>query len=591
MSPSPATQTSAGQLYKRLLGYVKPLWKAFIIAAIGMAFVAATEAGFPALMKPMMDGTFVDHDPKIIQLTPIVLIALFLVRGTASFVSSYWMAWVARHVIKKLRSEIFNHLLRLPVAYFDATPSGNLLSKLLYDVEQVAQATTDSITILIRDTLTVIGLLGFLFYTSWTLAVILLLGVPLVAQLIRVINKRFRRYSTRIQTSMGDVAQIAEETIEGQRVVKAFGGQDYEHQRFDVANEDNRKLQMKMATTNAAAVPVVQFIAAMASAGVIYAALSMLETLSVGTFVSFIAAMMLLHQPMKRLTAVSANLQKGIAAADSIFSFIDTPIEEDRGEFEIARAQGRVSYRDIRFRYNDEKGDVLKGISFDIQPGQTVAFVGGSGSGKSTLVNLLPRFYDVQQGQILLDDRDIRDYRLANLRTQVSLVSQHITLFNDSIANNIAYGSLGDASREQVMEAAEAAHAIEFIRELPEGFETLVGENGVLLSGGQRQRLAIARALLKDSPILILDEATSALDTQSERYIQEALERLMENRTTLVIAHRLSTIEKADHIIVMDNGTLVEAGTHSELLAKQGYYANLYNMQFREETPPNAVNE
>ncbi|MFO7593337.1 MAG: lipid A export permease/ATP-binding protein MsbA [Pseudomonadota bacterium] len=573
------------RIYRRLLGYVLPHWRAFAISIISLLTVAASEVGFAAYIKPLMDESFVDKDPAVTHYAPLILIALFFVRGLATYLSKYWMAWVARKVINVLRGQMFGRLLRLPVSFFDSTPSGTLLSKLIYDVEQVARATTDSITILVRDSITVVGLLGWMFYLNWRLALILLIGAPFIAQVINTINRRFRRYSTRIQDSVGDVTQIAEEAIEGQRVVKTFGGEPYEAERFESANEKNRLLNMKLLKTNAASVPVVEFIAAIASAGVIYIALKEVnrDALSVGSFVSFITAMMLVHSPMKRLTNVTAHLQKGIAAADSIFTLIDSPSERDEGKQHIARVNGEVEYREVSFSYPESHGEVLQDIGLHVKPGQTVALVGRSGSGKSTLVGLLPRFYDVSHGQILIDGIDIREMPLANLRDQISLVSQHITLFNDTIANNIAYGRLEGADREAIIAAAEASHAMEFIRDLPEGLETMVGENGVLLSGGQRQRLAIARALLKDSPILILDEATSALDTESERHIQAALEEVMQNRTTLVIAHRLSTIENADTIIVMEKGRMIETGSHQALLEKNGQYAALYNMQFQDK--------
>lgn len=569
-------------VYKRLLGYVTPHWKAFLVATIGLIVVAVTETGFAMLMKPMLDGSFVERDQEVIRWTPIVLIGLFLIRGIASYLSEYWMAWVARRIIKVLRGEMFEQLLKLPVSFYDASPSGTLISKLIYDVEQVALAATDVITILVRDTITVIGLLGWMFYLNWELAIILLVGTPVIAVVIDYINKRFRRYSHRIQDSMGNVSHIAEEAIEGQREVKTFGGQQYEADRFETENETNRALNLKLLATSAASVPVVQFVATVASAIVIYIALSDPQ-LSVGGFMSFIAAMMMLLAPMKRLTKISANLQKGIAAARSIFSFIDLPQEVDSGTLQLEKCQGSVVYKDVNFSYATGNEQVLHDINLTIESGQMVAFVGRSGSGKTTLVNLLPRFYDLQNGSIKIDNQETGQFTLQSLRDQISLVSQHITLFNDTIAHNIAYGRLDGIDESQIIEAAKAAHAWEFIEKLPQGLQTEVGENGVLLSGGQRQRLAIARALLKNSPILILDEATSALDTESERHIQAALEELMENRTTLVIAHRLSTIEKADQIVVLDQGRIVEKGNHKELITKDATYAALHRLQYQQE--------
>lgn len=581
MTATPEVSNAVG-VYRRLLGYVKPYWGRFLIAVLAMAAVAGAETAFVALMKPMMDGSFVERDPEIIKLTPIVLVVLFLLRGGAAFASSYLMSWIARTVIAALRSDIFARLIRLPVAYFDVTPSGKIVSRLIYDVEQVAAASSSVVTILVRDVLTVIGLLGWMFYLDWVLAAVLLIGAPVVARVITVINRRFRGYSKRIQGSMGDVTQIAQEVIEAQREVKTFGGQAYETRRFEESNRHNRRLNLKLQATNAASVPVVEFVAALASAGVIYLALSRPDSLSVGTFTSFIAAMMMLHSPMKRLTQIAANLQKGIAAADSIFSFVDLPGEADRGDKPLERSAGAIEYRNVSFRYAADKPLVLKEVDFRVDPGQSIALVGSSGSGKSTIAGLLPRFYDVTEGAILIDGHDIRDFPLETLRDQIALVSQHVTLFNDTIARNIAYGRLEGADREAVTAAAKAAHAWDFVQRLPDGLDTMIGENGVLLSGGQRQRLAIARALLKDAPILILDEATSALDTESERHIQAALEELMKNRTTLVIAHRLSTIENADRILVIDQGRIVESGRHDELLAHGGRYAALHNLQFTE---------
>jgi subfamily B ATP-binding cassette protein MsbA len=572
-------------LYRRLLRYVLPHWRVFLTASLALIIVAGSEAAFAALIKPMMDGTFVERDSAVIKWAPVVMIVLFLFNGIASYGASMGMQWVARRVIKTLRGEMFRRLLKLPVVYFDSTASGNLISKLIYDVEQVSMASTEAVSVLIRDTLTVVALLGWMLYLNWQLALILFLGAPIIAKVINTISGHARRYSSRIQHSVGDVAHVAEEAIEAQRVVKTFGGQAYETARFDEANERNRRLTLRLESNVAASVPIVQFIAATASAGIIYVATldSMLDKITPGSFVSFLAAMMMMYAPTKRLTRVTVVLQRGLAAAESIFGFLDTPLEVDEGKQRVERARGAVEYRDVTFHYNDEQAPVLHEVNLNIAPGQTVALVGRSGSGKSTMVGLLPRFYDVQRGRILLDGVDIRDLELESLRDQIALVSQHIVLFNDTIEHNIAYGRMSGVARSEVERAAEAAHAMEFIRDLPLGLDTLVGENGVLLSGGQRQRIAIARALLKDAPILILDEATSALDTHSERHIQQALEALMKNRTTLVIAHRLSTIEGADLIAVMEKGRIVEAGKHRELLARNGHYAALHNLQFRDE--------
>ncbi|QEP44159.1 lipid A export permease/ATP-binding protein MsbA [Ectothiorhodospiraceae bacterium BW-2] len=576
MSSSQSTWT----VYRRLLGYILPHWRLFLIAIIGLILVAATETGFAALMKPMLDGSFVERDEEIIHWTPYVLIGLFLVRGIAGYLAEYYMAWVARTVIKTLRTEMFSQMLRLPVTFYDTSPAGTIISKLIYDVEQVALAATDIITVMIRDTLTIIGLLGWMFYIDWQLALILMLGTPFVAATINAINRRFRRYSHRIQESMGSVSHIAEEVIEGQREVKSFGGQPYERYRFEQANEDNRRLNMKLLATSAASVPVVQLISATSAALVIAFALRQPD-LSVGSFISFISAMMLMLAPMKRLTRITANLQRGVAGARSIFNFIDAPPEPDQGQQQLSGCQGAIRYRKVSFNYpNQPQRQVLKEIELDIQPGERVALVGRSGGGKTTLVNLLPRFYLCSEGEITIDGVPINALSLSSLRQHIALVSQNITLFNDTIAHNIAYGQLEQVSQQQLRLATEQAHALEFIEQLPEGFHTIVGENGVMLSGGQRQRLAIARALLKDAPILILDEATSALDTESERHIQAALERLMEGRTTLVIAHRLSTIENADRIIVLDRGVIAEQGSHQQLLQLDGLYAALHRMQF-----------
>jgi subfamily B ATP-binding cassette protein MsbA len=581
---SAARPVKGSQTYRRLLGYARPHWGVFLWSILGMALYASTETLFAALMKPMLDQSFVARDPEAIKLIPLALMGIFLLRGIAGFLSTYSMSWIGRTIIKTLRGEMFRQLLRLPTAYFDRTASGQLLSKLTYNVEQVSQASTNAVTIVVRDTLTALGLLGYMFYLSGTLSLVFLLAGPFIAVVVVYVSRRFRRVSTRIQDSMGEVTQITQEAIEGQREVKIFGGQDYETAHFDDVNEHNQRQQLKMVATSAISVPFIQLLAATALAGIIYMAThdSSRTITSAGTFVSFITALMLLLPPLKRLTTVNSMVQRGIAAAETIFELLDLPPEQDHGKHSVERAEGRIEYRGVRFAYRDDAEPVLKDVSFTVEPGQTVAFVGRSGSGKSTLVNLLPRFYDITTGQVLLDGMEVRDYRLASLREQVALVSQHVTLFNDTIGRNIAYGRLASSSREQIEAAAEAAHALDFIRELPQGLDTLVGENGLLLSGGQRQRIAIARAILRNAPVLILDEATSALDAESEFHVQAGLEQLMRGRTTLVIAHRLSTVEKADRIIVLDEGRLVESGTHQELLAKGGHYAMLYGMQFRD---------
>ncbi len=578
-------EISAVQLYKRLLSYAKPYWRAFIAVVLAMVVYAGTEAGVAMIMKPLMDQGFVDRDPTIIQLIPVAIIGLFLVRGLADFFTTYGLGWIARNVIKTLREEMFNKLLVLPAPFYDHSTSGQLMSKLVYDVEQVASAATDAVLTIIRDSLTIVGLLAWMFYLSGFLSLLIFFTVPFIALLVYYVSIRFRRISKHIQNSMGDVSHVSGEIIEGHREVKTFGGQRYESKRFDKVNQGNRRQQMKKIATDAVSQPLTALIAAVGMALVIYIATlpQMLDRITVGDFISFITAMMMLLTPMKRLTKVNAKLQAGIAAAESIFKLLDERPEVDDGERELQRARGHIEYRDVSFSYKEDKGRVLSHISFSAEPGQTIAFVGHSGSGKTTLVSLLARFYNVRDGKILLDGIDINELKLVDLRRQISLVNQQVVLFNDSIANNIRYGLPDDVSEQAIIDAAKSAHAWDFIERLPEGLQTQVGENGVLLSGGQRQRLAIARALLRDSPVLILDEATSALDTEAERHIQAALENLMQQRTTLVIAHRLSTIEKADLIVVMHNGEIMETGTHSELLAKGRHYAELHRLQFQEQ--------
>jgi len=558
-------------------------WRMFLLAVVGMSVYAVTETGFAAMIKPLLDESFVERDPDYIRMMPLAILGIFIVRGLASFTSDYCMAAVSRRVIKKLRTQVFRRFLTLPTHYYDRNSSGVLLSKLTYDIEQVANCTSQVLTVLVRDGLTILGLMAYMFWVNFRLSIFILVVGPLIATMIRLVSRHFRRYSARIQRSMGDVTRVAEQVLEGHKVVKVFMGERSEAEGFEEVNERNRRLHMKLVATKGGSAPIIQLIAASGLAGVIYVATmeTSAQTVTVGDFGSFLSAMLLLMTPLKRLTNINAPIQQGIAAGQSIFSLLDQPAEDEGGDIAIDRARGDVSYRRVGFVYSQDKGPVLCDIDLEIPAGQRLAVVGRSGSGKTTLVNLLPRFYDPTSGRILLDGNDLRDYRLIDLRRQISLVSQDVKLFNDTIRNNIAYGGMSDAQEEQVEEAAEGAHVMEFVRALPEGLDTRVGDRGVLLSGGQRQRIAIARALLKDAPILILDEATSALDTEAERHIQAAMETLMKNRTTLVIAHRLSTIENADRIVVMDKGRIVESGTHAELLARGGHYSALHRMQFQ----------
>lgn len=571
--------------YRRLLVYVIPHWKMFVISVIGMAAFAGTDAAVAWLMKPLLDEGFIAEDVSVIRLMALGLVGIFLVRIFVGIISTYCMSWVGRRVIKDLREKMFEHILRLPASYYDQSSTGNILSKMTFDVEQVSRASTNVLTVLIREGLTAIALIGLMFYRSWQLTLIFLLILPLVAVLISFVSKKFRKTSQRIQNSVGGISHVTEEVIEGHRVVKTFGGQEVEAVSFGKENEYNRKQKLKLDITRELSVGVIQFLVAMGIAGVILftTSESMRGQVTPGDFVSMLFALVMLQRPIKRLTTVNSYLQTGIAAAQSVFSFIDIEKEKDTGSKTLQNVQGRVEYENVNFAYESSASNVLNDINLVAEPGKTIAFVGRSGSGKSTLVNLLPRFYDAVSGAIRIDGQDIHDIKLEDLRSHISLVSQHVTLFNDTIAKNIAYGSLCDASEDDIMRAAEMAHAKEFIDKLPDGLDTMVGENGVLLSGGQRQRLAIARALLKNAPILILDEATSALDTESERYIQAGLEELVKNRTTLVIAHRLSTIENADIIVVLHDGRIIEQGSHSDLLAKDGQYAALYKMQFRDD--------
>jgi len=588
MSSSP--QASTRELYLRLLGSVRPYWRVFAISIVTMALAAATEPVLPALMKPLLDGSFVERNQTHPYLVPVAIIGIFFVRGALGFLSSYTLAWVSNKVVLDLRNAMFARLLVLPTRYYDDHSSGVLISKIAYDVTGVTSAATSVLTVLVRDTLAAVGLLGWLVYLNWRLTLVTLIIAPGVAIVVKVFSKRMRRMSQEALRAQADVTHVLQESINCHREVRIFGGQEYEVRRFDRSNQKQRGYNMRQTVAASATVPIVQVFVSIAVAVIISIALqqSAANELSVGAFVSFLTAMLMLLSPIKHLTEVTSPLQRGLASAESVFELLDERAEEDTGDRVLPRARGRVEYERVSFAYPGSGREALDDVSLRIEPGETIALVGASGGGKTTFVNLLPRFYEVTGGRILIDGIDTREITLASLRANVALVSQDVTLFNDTVAANIAYGRSGGASRAELESTARAAHALDFVREMPQGFDTLIGEDGVRLSGGQRQRLAIARALLKDASILLLDEATSALDSESERHVQAALVELMRGRTTIVIAHRLSTIEHADRIVALQRGRIVETGNHAELLARNGVYARLYRIQFSlaQEDPP-----
>lgn len=573
--------------YRRLLKATQKYWFLFVLGILGTIILSLIDAAFTWMVKPLINEGFVHRNIFFIKILPFMLVIIFIFRGIAGFASNYCISRVARNVVRDFRRQIFSKLLKLPASFYDRNSSGYLLSTIVYNVEQVAQASSDSLIMCLRESSLLIGLLIVMFAVSWRLSSIFLVITPFVAWIVKWSSARMRRLSKVVQQSVGDVTHLADEGIQAYKVIRLFGGQEHEYQKFCQATKKNQQRELKIVVTKSIGTAVVQLLIVIPTAAALLCALLPSMKVTAGGFGAVITSMIMLTRPVRRLTNVNSDIQKGVAGAESIFTVLDEQAEKDEGGIHVERAKGKIDYKNVEFSYSESKKPVLKNVNVSIYPGQIVAIVGRSGSGKSTLINLLPRFYQPQVGEITIDGININDYSLESLRNQFAFVSQQPVLFNDTIANNIAYGMKEKVSREDVVKVADAAYVTEFINALPDSLDTIIGEDGVLLSGGQRQRIAIARALLKNAPILVLDEATSALDTYSERQIQNALEQLMQQRTTLVIAHRLSTIENADWIIVLEDGKVVEQGTHKELLENNGAYTALHRLQFKEPKTPN----
>lgn len=577
--------TSAWVVYKRLLTYVKPYWLFFVAGIIGFGLYALSGPLFVLTLKNLIN-VISDNNPADRYLVPLQVMGITLLRSIGAFLGAYYLSKIAFNVIHNLRTQTFNHMTKLPNALFDQSSSGHLISVITYNINGVTSAATDALKTSLKEGLYVIGLFAQLIYMDWALTMIFILIAPLIGLLVSFVGKRMRRLSNNVQNSVGDITQVTGEMINGVRVMRSFGGEDYEKQRFEAASKKNYQQNMKIVMTAAANTPLIQLIVAAAMAALIFIALTFMEIKDPAEFVAYMTAAGMMLPSMRKLGEVAPAILKGVAAADSVFTLLDTPVENDQGTHQVGRVKGDVELKNVTFCYPNQSLLALNNINLNVRAGEVVALVGRSGSGKSTLVGLLNRFHDLSSGDILIDGMSVGDYTLASLREQVALVNQQVTLFNDTVAGNIAYGSLQTRSLDEIRRAADAAYATEFIEQLPEGFNTIIGEAGARLSGGQRQRLAIARALLKDAPILILDEATSALDNESEYYIQAALSTVMKGRTTFVVAHRLSTIEQADRIIVLDHGEILEQGTHTQLLSLNGHYARLHAKQFNEDDLP-----